>query len=654
MRTSPRLTAARLGVAAALALTSWAARADAFGLVGHEIIEATAYKRLMVMPVVPGAGVPGRTVLATLIATNVLRPPPCFDRSRFSPDCEEALRLDLPLRHWPVLGAGAPDLVIDRQLGQTGQCQHFMARTDDGTSPIDPRFGVPRDLVIAAYTRCVQVASLAFDGILADPARASWRLVGMYALIHGLEDSFSAAHVHRDQQLHLVHLLSWKLIDWPRYLWTGKSAIGFAPETHHAVTDDRDYEYLKEDAIAPDGQACRSFLHPYAVPEACLTPRALAAVDAVVDLLVLTYRLRAGPDGQARPASILADSEARTSWQGYIDQHFSSVATKADVPRERFTQAPRRTDWFVGAHAGLGEDAWAAGVWGAHLSFVKPVIPFALVSSGGVIYSRVRGVGGLTAVYSLGLALPLVRRFTIGASPAGIAIGCDTNATHCSVDLTAGAGVLLIPLGQSTWLGLEGPRFSWLDRRWNDVWFGLAFGWSYEDVPRPRAFLPDAVAAWNPPRPDEVRAYRSTRTTRALYVGASIVSRSDDASFGLGVDWRRDRDAWNRRSGLGAELDFAVYQGRIDAATLSGGVAAAAALRAYLIPDLLSVVASPAVVRAGALGSGRVGVDVGARAGMALQLGNVELGVDSHAFSYVSRDLWHAFPIAVRLGALLD
>src|SRR4029078_12446849 len=181
----------------------------------------------------------------------------------------------LPLLFLPILGAGAPDLVIDRQLGQRGQCQHFMARTDDGLSPADPRFGVPGELVANASPRCVLLAGLAFDGILTDPHLASWRLVGAYALIHALEDSFSAAHVDRDADFKIIHLLSWTLIDWPYEILHGKPRKGFPAATHHAATDDGDYEYLRASERGPDGRACDAYLHPYAVPEVCLTPRAL-------------------------------------------------------------------------------------------------------------------------------------------------------------------------------------------------------------------------------------------------------------------------------------------------------------------------------------------------------------------------------------------
>ena len=102
--------------------------AAAFGLEGHEIIEAAAYKRLLMLDVVPGTRVSGRTLLATLIADGVLYQPPCFVLDPGG-NCREGGRLDAPIGYWPVLGSGTLDLIIDRQLGQEGQCQHFMAET---------------------------------------------------------------------------------------------------------------------------------------------------------------------------------------------------------------------------------------------------------------------------------------------------------------------------------------------------------------------------------------------------------------------------------------------------------------------------------------------------------------------------------------------
>ena len=78
-----------------------ASPAGAFELTGHETIEAAAYKRLLQLVVVPGTGTPGvsgRTLLATLIVTGDLEPPPCFDRMHPRGDCGPASRFALPLR----------------------------------------------------------------------------------------------------------------------------------------------------------------------------------------------------------------------------------------------------------------------------------------------------------------------------------------------------------------------------------------------------------------------------------------------------------------------------------------------------------------------------------------------------------------------------
>ena len=235
--------------------------------------------------------------------------PPCFDRARPDGDCGAAQRLDLPLRYWPTLGSGGPDLVINRQIGQRGQCQHFMADTADSRTPVDPHYGVPGGLVTEAYIRCVHEAGLVFDGILRDPRLAEWRLAGTYVLMHALEDSYSAAHVDRRPQLEIVHLLSWTLIDWPIYALHGE--WGFPASTHHAISDRRDYDYVRWDAHTRDGRACRDLHHPYAFPEECLTERAKAAAATVVDFLVLTYRLRARALAEGRAASLFAPAPSR-------------------------------------------------------------------------------------------------------------------------------------------------------------------------------------------------------------------------------------------------------------------------------------------------------------------------------------------------------
>jgi hypothetical protein len=649
--TPARIVVALIVVAGAALVSS---AAHAFELDGHEIIEATAYKRLLAMDVVPGAGVPnvsGRALLAALIAAGVLDEPPCFDRTRPRGDCGDDQRLDLPLEYWPRLHAGAADLVIDRQLGQHGQCQHFMATTADGLTPDDPRFGVPAALATEAYARCVRVAGAVFDLILRDPQLAHWRLAGTYVLMHALQDSFSAAHANRNPRFEIVHLLSWKLIDWPRYAWHGR--LSFPARTHHAITDARDADDVRWDARSRDGRACRDFHNPYAFPEECLTERARAAAGAVVDLLIAIHRSRAVAAAAGRPATVFsASGDEAGAWMAFVHEHLASVAAPAELPASP-PEPPRRADVFVGVQGVLGDHRLGAGLWGAKL-FLGAATPFVLGFTGGAGYTRTDGGNQVVAGMNLALLLPLIRRFTIGAAPAGVRVVCDARFESCRPDVVAGLGVLLVPLGDATWLGVEGPSWSWTARSVGSTWGGLSFGWSHERVGRRDPPAADVLATWDPPRPDDVRAFRSARTTRTVYLAATAISQRENSFAGVGLEWRRDRDVWDRRSGLGPGLQLEVDGGRIETADTGGGIAVAPTVRAYLLPNRLAVNATPALVRVGAIAGRALAVDVAARAGVALEVGRLELVVDSPPLSYVSTARWHPLPITVRLGMRLD
>jgi hypothetical protein len=49
-----------------------------------------------------------------------------------------------------------------------------------------------------------------------------------------------------------------------------------------------------------------------------------------------------------------------------------------------------------------------------------------------------------------------------------------------------------------------------------------------------------------------------------------------------------------------------------------------------------------------------MGVDVAGLAALGVIIGKLEVSVESPPLSYVSRDRWHALPIALRLGLLVD
>jgi hypothetical protein len=640
-----------LGIVLALLLA--AAPARAFDLTGHEIIEATAYKRLLSMDAVPGAGVSGRALLAALIDARVLLPPPCFDLTHARGDCDERARLELPLGFWPVLGSGTPDLVLDRQLGQRGQCQHFMAQTTDALSPVDPRAGVPGALATTAYVRCVTIFGSAFDGILRDPLLAHWRLAGTYVLMHGIEDSFSAAHAERDEQLRVRHLLSWTLIDWPRYLTRGIRA--FPAGTHHAVTDHRDADYLRPRARGPDGRACDAGVHPYAVPEACLTPRALAAVDAITDLLVLLYHLRARASAQGRLPTLFASAPGGESneWLDYLREHVDGVSAQPELPSEP-RQPPARPDIFLGLQGTAGPKSWGVGPWGARLVFLRATVPFALGVVGGASFRRDDRGDAFGAAMGISLLLPLVRRFTIGASPASLRFSCERRSRTCAPEVQATLGQVLVPLGAGAWVGATGPEWSWTERTMGSTWFGMVLGWSHEVGPPREPPPPIARETWNPPRFDEVHAYRLTHASRVMYLATTAWAKEEDAFLGGGLEWRLDRDHWNRRTGFAPGVQLEVDQGSLGGGSRGGGLAAAPTARVYVLPDRVALTLTPLLVRAGVLVTGSLGVDVAARGGLAFEIGNVELAVDSFPLSYLPDGRRELFPLTVRLGVLLD
>ena len=407
------------------------------------------------------------------------------------------------------------------------------------------------------------------------------------------------------------------------------------------------------DARASDGRACRDFHNPYAFPEECLTERAKAAVGAVVDMLVAIYKVRADARAAGQPASLLSSSGAEAAtWRRFVRDHLASVSAPAVLPTEQHSPL-RRSDVFIGAQGLAGDQTLGLGAWGAKL-FIGPAAPFVLALTSGAGYARSAGTGQLAAAVNLGLLLPLIRRFSIGASPVGVRVACDTHLAGCRADATAGLGVLLVPLGDATWLGVTGPDWSWTDRAIGRTWAGVTFGWSHERVGRRDPPAPDAIAAWDPPRVDEVHAFRAARSTRAIYLAATMVSRPENAFAGIGLEWRRDRDEWDRRAGISSGLQLEIDGGRIEQGEPGGGMAIAPTVRAYLLPNRLAVSATPALVRAGAIAGRAFAVDVGARAGVVLEVGRLELAVDSPPVSYVSGARIHPLPISVRLGLQFD
>jgi len=638
-----------LAAAAVGACLATATPARAFELEGHFVIEAVAYKRLLALARVPGTDASGRDVLAALIAARVLVEPPCFDVARARGGCSDRDPRTRARAFLPVLGAGAADILIDRQVSARGQCQHFMAQPGDGLTPIDPRFGVPGGMVTAAYSRCVEILGVAFSGLLRNPALAQRRLVGTYALMHAIQDSFSTAHTARDGEGRIEYLLSWKLIDWPSYFAHGRAS--FPARTHHAITDGRDGEYLRRDGRADDGSPCGAFHEAYATPESCLTPQARAAADAVVDLLVLAYELRARAAAEMREAS-LSSPDDLASWRAYVHKHLASAAVATDAPAPAGWPAIPRADTFVGAQGAIADDGWAAGLWAGRM-FYGPAVPFALAVSGAALFDSHPAGRGMTAALGAGLYLPLIRRFAVGITPAGVSARCDPRLEACSTTVFATLGEVIVPLADSIWFGVQGPRWSWDERALRGPLVAVALGWSHEQAPVEPITDPAEIASWTPPDPSDVVEYRLGRVSWLAFGAAAAGSTTENRWIGGGVELRVERDRWGRRSGWAPALSLEVASG-----TMLGtnGVTAtlAPALRRYLLADRLWLGVAPAALRVGAQDGQSLAIDVAGYAALGLVVGRLEMSLASPQLSYVARDHWHALPIAVRLGLLFN
>lgn len=272
--------------AASAALVMLPKAALAFKPLGHDVIEATAYKRLLAEPVVPGLGVSGKEVLASLIRRGVLSRPSCFPEDAGTSECSPPAN-DLPGVWLPEVRSGREDLWLARQFDGTEQCFHFMAPTSDvyGSAGVTAT-GVPDRMVALAPSRCMRFVNGMVDSILGSEHHDD----DAYVLLHSLVDSYSGAHALRDQAnaWKLEYLKPWRLIGAIDYCAHPSGWKYWALTYHHDVSDAAD------DAWKVDSPACPEPTENdvYSVPESCLTDRAKEAAavahDALVALFVMT------------------------------------------------------------------------------------------------------------------------------------------------------------------------------------------------------------------------------------------------------------------------------------------------------------------------------------------------------------------------------
>jgi hypothetical protein len=579
-----------------LLLIACAHAAYAWDPFGHDLIDATAFRRLMATP-------EGRETLRYLSARGILRRPHCFEA-----DCAG----ELPVRTWPPLETSGLDLLLSRQLGSTGQCYHFMAHIADVRTPIDPALGIPHGMVIAR-DRCIRVVERVLDRLLVAPAQAT-RAEGAYAILHAIADSYSPAHAERDATGRVLWLRAWRVPE----IWR------LDRRRYHRILDKRDRAYWVPHRIV-GGRRCRDYPHAYVVPEACLTPAGAAAVQAEVDLLILLHRAytETRSPSLTDPAVAAMWSDFRARWVPGAD---APVAPE-DVPA---LAAPKEIthDVFAGARVsaapGVGLAASVllpARTW--------PLVPLATGAIGAAV-SR-----GATLSAELALVVPLFGGVAVGFTPLAGELGCQTSG--CRADLA------LVPLRVVTsfrghwFVDVSAPAYSWLDRSWDLRRTSITVGRTW-DV---NLSLEHPVATGQPwdPRPFDETGGRPLPTTH-LYLAASVAGAN---TLGGGVQIRWDRDRWSRRAGFGPQVAFEILASpSVARVTLAPGI------RWFFVKRILSADLVPAALSVLAWKSS-TGFDVTGQLGLSLVVGVLEFNLRTPALSYVGH---HVAPPMLSLGML--
>jgi hypothetical protein len=302
--------------------------AAAFKEPGHRAIERLAYQQLIDQN--------HGDVLARLVKAGALRGalPVLPDVKGTDPDRYIGLTAgDLNVGGvW--VGSHVPDHAFNRQFQSYGQCFHFNARGEDARTPTLAQTGVPEGLSRDAYLRCMSLMDILLRGILADTTDANARHLGLYSLIHMVTDSFSEAHVAREDEWEILYVKPWRLRTWFSNIAHREGWESFVTDNHHGIFDGRDYDYVTSKCEDLKDDASKLTID-------CLSSRAKRAADAVVDLLVLVSAYIDYPDAPPGGAAQLPGFE--DDWRAYREKHFKHAleaysALVPEIERNRATE----------------------------------------------------------------------------------------------------------------------------------------------------------------------------------------------------------------------------------------------------------------------------------------------------------------------------
>ena len=448
--------------------------ASAFDSVGHDVIEALAYRTLL-----EGHGnQPARPeVLRDLINDGALMPPVCFGRPG-AKECREAPVAN-PLLEWPMPRTAWPDLNYRRQFSDEGQCFHFMATAADEESAPFPGTRIPRDLAIRAVVRCRDLLDQLLDAVVEIGGRETRESgLGLYELMHSVQDSFSHAHTERQLGIGKIEFLRvWEPVG---KLAGGRIGAAYsASPTRHDANEPRDRAYVRNFAEV-GGRPCHDLVHfPYTVPYECLSEEAEAARQAVVDLLVAVHDLRMAR--QAHEAAPTAPSDS-AAWKAFKARWFEPAHACSGVECDERQPALRMpsSNFRLGVEGSFSPtaEAYGASLRGMLLQYSPELNPFVYALGAQLGYRRDYGASASFAV--VGLDLDLLLPF--GSNAAGGFTPVQLRTFIGSGTGSAGIGSQLLVFywqpAPGFWLGVHGPlEFNW-SRAQVDWAFGLSLGLS--------------------------------------------------------------------------------------------------------------------------------------------------------------------------------
>jgi hypothetical protein len=448
-------------LATCLSTLAPAGTALAFKEPGHRSIEEAAYLDLLETS-------EGSKVIATLIGAGALNAP---KRWMPAPTSELYSSFEHHTARGLALESHLPDHLMDRQLDKELQCFHFNARGSQVTRISEERYGLPKGLVVDAYLECLGVTDAILRNVLFDPVRSNKESVGLYTLMHMIEDSFADAHVaRRASDWKIIYLKPWNLRTWWSYFLATPRAPHDAPrlhfsDTHHQTREPRDAGYLigptDDDDCAADPatlekdhcsdrprykarvQTClreaservgrdvqlSELSGEMVVPPSCLSARALRAKDALVDLLELVAKhvqnvkpLRQTPGRGDAPLEITCSQRPcfADDWATFIGDHLAHVDAELTNSLTKPPQADVRRNFVYPAPTLEPRDAFTGGL--GLSTELSPGTPLFAVFDAFVAHSSTfhNSINPLDFVsYGIQLRLPLEDE--IGERPVGIA-----------------------------------------------------------------------------------------------------------------------------------------------------------------------------------------------------------------------------------------